>query len=75
MANAQTINLPLTFQDSLITYTFTDFGGNSSVLGNDPTLSTNKVAIVTKSKGKAYLKLNENEGNENVFCSLLSIRF
>lgn len=48
LTHAQTIDLPLTFDNSSITYTLTDFGGNSSVVGNDPTLSSNKVGIVTK---------------------------
>jgi hypothetical protein len=71
MANAQTINLPLTFQDSLITYTFTDFGGNSSVLGNDPTLSTNKVAIVTKSN-TAELWAGTTMGGASGFASAIA---
>ena len=35
------INLPITWDNPAITYTFTDFGGNSSALAPSPTDSTN----------------------------------
>lgn len=43
------INLPVTFESNSVDYTVTDFGGNSTVLGADPTNSSNMVAITTKS--------------------------
>ncbi|MEL6852681.1 MAG: T9SS type A sorting domain-containing protein [Bacteroidota bacterium] len=43
------INLPVTFENSgVVDYTLTDFGNNSSVIGNDPLDPTNKVAVTTK---------------------------
>lgn len=47
-AISQSMDLPLNFDNVNIVYTLTDFGGNSSLVGNDPVDSTNKVAIVTK---------------------------
>lgn len=50
--NAQTqIDLPVTFQDSTVDYTLTDFEGASTVLGQDPNDSTNTIAITTKTEG------------------------
>ena len=45
------IDLPVTFEDTTVNYTMTDFGGNASVLGADPVNATNTVAITTKSIG------------------------
>lgn len=42
------IDLPVTFEDTTVNYTLTDFGGNVTVLGADPTNPTNTVAITTK---------------------------
>ena len=46
--NPVAMNLPVTFDSSTVNYVLTDFGGNSSSIGNDPTDTTNKVAISTK---------------------------
>lgn len=45
------INLPVTFDALDVNYTITDFGGNSSVLGEDPTNAANMVAVTTKNAG------------------------
>jgi hypothetical protein len=45
------IDLPITFEDQNTDYTVTDFGGNSTVLGEDPSSSMNTVAITTKNTG------------------------
>ncbi len=42
------INLPVTFDATTVDYTVTDFGGNSTVLGADPSNAANMVAITTK---------------------------
>lgn len=42
------IDMPVTFEDSMVDYTMTDFGGNSSAVVVDPTNSANTVARVTK---------------------------
>lgn len=47
-ARAQTPDLPITFDNSAITYTLADFGGNSSQVTTDPVNASNKVAEVTK---------------------------
>lgn len=44
----QQIDLPITFEDSMVDYTMTDFGGNFSMLVPDPMLSTNTVSMTTK---------------------------
>lgn len=45
------INLPVTFDESSVDYTVTDFGNNSTVDGVDPTNSSNKVKVTTKTSG------------------------
>lgn len=45
------ISLPVTFENPTVDYTLTDFGGAASVLGADPVVSTNTVAITTKTVG------------------------
>lgn len=47
--NPVVMNLPVTFDSTTVNYVLSDFGGNASVIGNDPTDTTNKVAISTKS--------------------------
>jgi len=42
------VDLPITFEDSTVDYTMTDFGGNFSVLVPDPNNSTNTVAQTVK---------------------------
>ena len=45
------IDMPVDFESTSVDYTFTDFGGNSTVLGMDPVVGTNNVAITTKTAG------------------------
>ncbi|MBU6324126.1 MAG: T9SS type A sorting domain-containing protein [Bacteroidetes bacterium] len=45
---SQVPDLPITFDNSSITYTLVDFGGNASKVAADPKNSSNKVAEVTK---------------------------
>ncbi|MGB1039285.1 MAG: T9SS type A sorting domain-containing protein [Flavobacteriales bacterium] len=45
------INLPVTFEDTTVDYTMTDFGGNASALTADPTMSGNKVMCAIKTTG------------------------
>ena len=45
---AQQIDLPVTFDNSNLTYTLVDFGGNASTVATDPTGGNNKVAKITK---------------------------
>lgn len=47
--NQLPMNLPLNFDSTNVNYVLTDFGGNASEIVNDPIVSTNKVAKVTKS--------------------------
>lgn len=45
------VSLPITWDDNLITYTFTDFGGNTSVLAPSPTQSSNVTLRTEKTIG------------------------
>ena len=45
------IDIPVTFDDSTVDYTMTDFGGNASMLVVDPTNATNNVMQVIKTTG------------------------
>jgi len=45
------IDLPLDFEGETVNYALTDFGGNATVLGVDPSDATNAVAITTKTTG------------------------
>lgn len=45
------ISLPVTFEDPNVNYTLRDFGGNSSIVGEDPTNAANAVAVTTKNTG------------------------
>ncbi len=47
------MDLPVTFEDTTVYYTVTDFGGNSSVLGSGPVDPNNTVSITTKTMGAA----------------------
>lgn len=47
-APLQQIDLPITFEDTLVDYTTTDFGGNASILVSDPINPSNTVSEVTK---------------------------
>jgi hypothetical protein len=44
----------ITFDDLALTYTLTDFGGNASVVTNDPVGGTNQVAQVVKTAGAEF---------------------
>jgi hypothetical protein len=46
-----TVNLPITWDDTAITYSFADFGGNVSALAPSPTDSTNTTLRSTKTAG------------------------
>lgn len=46
--NLNQIDLPVTFEDTMVDYTMTDFGGNASMVVVDPTNSSNTVAQVEK---------------------------
>lgn len=45
------IDLPVTFEETTIDYTLTDFEGASTVLGEDPIDPSNTVGITTKTSG------------------------
>ena len=45
------IDLPVNFEATTVDYTMSDFGGNSTVIGKDPTNSSNHVMISTKTSG------------------------
>jgi hypothetical protein len=45
------IDLPVSFEDETVNYAMSDFGGNVSVLGEDPSGATNTVSITTKTAG------------------------
>ncbi|MFN0201216.1 MAG: T9SS type A sorting domain-containing protein, partial [Bacteroidia bacterium] len=45
------IDLPVTFEDSTVDYTLTDFGGNATVLVADPANAANTVAKTLKTAG------------------------
>ena len=53
IAKAQSFDMPLNFDSTNVTYTLTDFGGNTSSVVADPVVSTNKVAKVIKSNTAA----------------------
>ncbi len=48
------IDLPVSFEETDIDYTLTDFEGASTILGEDPTDPTNTVAITTKTSGSPF---------------------
>ncbi len=45
------IDLPVTFEDTTVDYTMTDFGGNASALSIDPTNAANMAMCVIKTTG------------------------
>ncbi len=45
------LNLPVMFEDETINHTMSDFGGNSTIVGIDPTNANNHVGITTKTMG------------------------
>ena len=47
----QQIDLPITFEDDNVDYGLADFGGNASMIVEDPTDATNTVAQSTKTAG------------------------
>lgn len=56
--NPNAVALPLDFQSSTITYTFTDFGGGNATVINNPQISgintSSKVGKMVKSAGEVY---------------------
>lgn len=48
---ASKLSLPITFDDLAFNYGVTDFGGDSTVDGVDPTNSANKIKVTTKATG------------------------
>jgi len=70
-ASTQTqINLPVSFDATNVNYALTDFGGNASVLGADPTNASNIVAITTKTGG-AELWAGTTIGTNAGFASVI----
>ncbi len=57
-ANPNAIALPLDFQSSTLTYTFTDFGGGNATVINNPQISgintSSKVGKMVKNAGEVY---------------------
>ncbi|WP_462221337.1 hypothetical protein [Ferruginibacter sp.] len=57
-ANPNAIALPLDFQSSTLTYTFTDFGGGNATVINNPQISgintSSKVGKMIKNAGEVY---------------------
>ena len=57
-ANPNAIALPLDFQSSTLTYTFTDFGGGNATVINNPQISgintSTKVGKMVKNAGEVY---------------------
>jgi hypothetical protein len=49
--NLEQIDLPITFDEPNVNYTLTDFGGASTVLGQNPDNADDTVAITTKTAG------------------------
>ena len=50
-ATLSQIDLPVTFEDTTVDYTMTDFGGNASTLSIDPTNAANMAMCVIKTTG------------------------
>ncbi|MDA9775971.1 T9SS type A sorting domain-containing protein, partial [Flavobacteriales bacterium] len=50
-ATLSQIDLPVTFEDTTVDYTMTDFGGNASALSIDPTNAANMAMCVIKTTG------------------------
>lgn len=66
------IDHPVTFESTTVNYTLTDFGGNASVLGVDPTDAGNTVAITTKTTG-AQTWAGTTIGTELGFASVVPL--
>jgi len=64
------IDLPVTFEETDVDYTVTDFGNNATVLGADPTDTSNTVAITTKNTG-AETWAGTTIGTANGFASVI----
>jgi beta-glucanase (GH16 family) len=47
------VDLPVTFDDAGVSYTFIDFNGTGTALGEDPLNMSNTVAVTTKGAGAA----------------------
>lgn len=64
------IDLPVTFELETMDYTLTDFGGNSSTVGEDPTNAANTVAISVKTEG-AETWAGTTMGTESGFANAI----
>ncbi len=64
------IDMPVTFEDSMVDYTMTDFGGNASMVVVDPTNPNNMVAQADKTAG-AQLWAGTTIGTANGFASAI----
>ena len=69
-APLQQIDLPITFEDTLVDYTTTDFGGNASTLIVDPTNPANNVCEVTKT-ASAQLWAGTTTSTPNGLASII----
>ena len=66
----QQIDLPVTFDDTMVDYTMTDFGGNASTVVVDPTNSSNMVSETVKGAG-AQLWAGTTISTANGFASAI----
>jgi PKD domain len=66
------INLPVTFDDTHVDYTVTDFGGNVSLLSTDPVNGSNHVMKSTKTAG-AQTFAGTTLGGGSGFASLIPL--
>jgi hypothetical protein len=66
------MDLPVTFEDEMVFYTLTDFGGNMSSIVADPVDGSNTVAMSTKPLG-SELWAGTTAGNANGFANLIPI--
>ncbi|RKR08453.1 hypothetical protein C8C83_0037 [Flavobacterium sp. 90] len=67
-AGVETVKLPLTFESSVLTYTFNNFGGANSVVANNP----DKTGINTSTKVGALTKGSGSEVWAGSFIELAS---
>lgn len=69
-AQLNQIDLPVDFEDPAVDYTLSDFGDNSTILGEDPNNASNTVAISTKTTGAATWA-GTTIGTESGFASAI----
>jgi hypothetical protein len=65
------IDLPVTFEDTTVNYDLTDFGGNASMMTNDPTGGTNTVVRSVKTPGSQVWAGTTVGGNTGGFASAI----